>query len=263
MTADDIYDQLVYEVLSSAESEVEGNTITSPLEETGAEDGVENPIEPTSDTSSKKFRAKAKSKARKRIMNEADRYQKERLALQEPAIIADYIMKLVSKISPDLSSIELQERTIPESQIVYTGNKVVNRRDIKAFKPFFEQYGLVKKTQPKKDLVLVLCLSAIRVCEVVRVLRESFRGGALKLIKQNKPDYDRRCLRSPSQIAVSTPGRIFKLQELKILDPKRIKQVVVDTSILDSKQRTIWDIEGTIELVSKLAHSNKVKVYLF
>lgn len=267
MVANELDDQLDYEMLSPTESDVEGQSINSPVEESEIEeldDHDESKSENnTSTTSNKKARAKAKNKERKRIKNEAERNQKEHLALQEPAIIADYVAKLVTKTSPELSSIELQDRSIPEAQIVYTGNKVVDRKDIKAFKSFFEQYGLVKKTQPKKDLVLVLCLSAIRVCEVVRVLRNSTRGGALKLIKQNKPDYDKRCLRSPSQIAVSTPGRIFKLQELKILDAKRIKHVVVDTSILDSKQRTIWDIEGTVELVSELAHSNQAKVYLY
>jgi len=207
----------------------------------------------------KKAKLKAKNKERKRVLNEIDYEQKKDLAAMDPPIIADFITHLVAKEHSELSDIEIQDRAVPEQQIVST-SKFEGPRNLENYANFFMDFQLSEKGKGK-DLVLVLCMSAIRVCDIVRQLRTKEIGGALKLIKQNKFDYDKRCLRSPCHVAVSTPGRIEKLHELRIFDYKRVSRIVVDSSMIDVKQRTVWDIEGTVELVSELA--KRAKIYLY
>lgn len=240
--ADELEDQLDYEFHDS---------------ETGSE---QETVEATPSELDKKAKKKAKDKERKRIKNEEDFKQKKTLSKLEPSYIADYISKKVTKSNSELSEIELAEKTVPESQIVFTGT-FEDEATLENYGKFFSKFELNKRGKGK-ELVLVVTMSAIRVCNVVRALRSVNKGAALKLIKQNKPDYDRRCLRSPAHVAVSTPGRVEKLVELKILDLKRVTRVVVDSTFIDVKQRTVWDIDGTVELVSQLAHQG-AKIYLY
>lgn len=246
--ADELDDQLDYEVQSS-DSEVESNIVEDK--------------KPQHDSSigDKKARKKAKDKERKRVKNEMDFEQKKTLAQMDPSMISDYITKKVLAAEPELSGLELAEKTIPEAQIISTGS-FEEDHTLANYGKFFETFGLNKRGK-NRDLVLVLTMSAIRVCDVVRALRQVNKGGALKLIKQNKPDYDKRCLKSPAHVACSTPGRVEKLMEWKILDSKRVTKVVVDSSFVDVKQRTVWEIDGTVELVAKLVKQNNAQVYLY
>lgn len=246
--ADELDDQLDYEIQSS-ESETE-----QKVEE-------DNKSQNESSIEDKKARKKAKDKERKRVKNEMDFDQKKTLAQMDPSMIADYITKKVLATEPELSGLELAEKTIPEAQVVST-NSFDEDHSLANYGEFFEKFGLNKKGK-NRDLVLVLTMSAIRVCDVVRALRKVNKGGALKLIKQNKPDYDKRCLKSPAHVACSTPGRVQRLVDWKILDLKRVTKVVVDSSFVDVKQRTVWEIDGTVELVAKLAHQNNAQIYLY
>lgn len=208
----------------------------------------------------RKQKLKAKNKERKRVLNELDYEQKKNLAAMDPAIIADHIAKLVASNHSELSALEVQDRAVPEQSIVSTA-EYARPRTLENYADFFVYYALSEKQKKGRDLVLVVCMSAIRVCDIVRQLRAPEIGGALKLIKQNKFDYDKRCLKSPCHVAVSTPGRFEKLRQLRILDYRRVSRVVVDSSMIDVKQRTVWDIDGTLELVAEL--SKRARIYLY
>lgn len=196
---------------------------------------------------------------RKAVM-EQQAAQKRDIGRLSPAIIADYILNKLKRANSELSVLELQDRAVPESRIVDTSN-FTNERGLETFPLFFQHFKLNQSPSVPNALVLVLSISAIRVCDVSRSLR-SIQNGALKLITKNKLEYDQKALASPSFVAVSTPGRVRKLTAQKTLDINRVGVVVVDSTFLDIKKLSVWDLPETIPLISELAQKG-AKVYLF
>ena len=98
--------------------------------------------------------------------------------------------------------------------------------------------------------MLILAQSAIRVCDVMRLFKgheQTIPFGAIKLIKKNKLSYDEKASNSsPSNLLVGTVGRVAKLIENKMLDPKTISAIIVESTFLDDKLQNFWDSKDTV-----------------
>jgi hypothetical protein len=64
-------------------------------------------------------------------------------------------------------------------------------------------------------------------------------------------------------VAVSTAGRLSRLRKEDILDVSRISAVVVDSSFLDDKKQSIWDLDDTVPILKVLTHEHEVPIYLY
>lgn len=212
-------------------------------------------------------KAKSKSKSglaeKKQLKMRMAVDSKKNLSRMEPSVIADFILAKVrdDKDNKDLSALELQDRAVPQSVIVDC-RAFTNETDCElgSFPQFLARYKLDQITSP--DLVLVLSMSAVRVCDVDRACRKT-GGGAMKFINKNKLDYDQKELASKKTIAVATPGRATKLIAQGALDTDRIKHIVLDSSFLDVKTNNVIDLPETIPLCSQLCKDGAVRLYVF
>lgn len=212
-----------------------------------------------------KTKSKSKSKSglaeKKQVKMLMAVESKKNLAKMEPTVIADFILAKIrdDKDNKDLSALELQDRAVPQSVItdcrVFTTE---NESDLENFPKFLKRFKLDKVQSP--DLVLVLSMSAIRVCDAARACR---KNGSMKFINKNKLEYDKNELASNKTVAVSTPGRATKLMAQGLLDAGRIKHVVLDSTFTDVKTNNVFDLPETIPLCSQLCKDGAVRLYVF
>lgn len=69
-------------------------------------------------------------------------------------------------------------------------------------------------------------------------------------------------------MAVSTSGRIQRLFQNEIFDPKQIGAIVVDSTFLDSKVQNVWDLADTVPFLKSLLDAQEVEakkpfIYLY
>ncbi|PRT53084.1 Protein CMS1 [Wickerhamiella sorbophila] len=213
----------------------------------------------------KKSKTKSKSglAEKKQLKMQMAVESKMNLSKMEPSVIADFILAKVrdDKENKDLSALELQDRSVPQAAIVDC-SVFTNETDCElgSFPEFLKRFKLDEVSSP--DLVLVLSMSAIRVCDVDRACRKT-GGGAMKFINKNKLDYDKKELASKKTIAVATPGRATKLIAQGALEAGRIKHIVLDSSFLDVKTNNVLDLPETIPLCSQLCNDGAVRLYVF
>lgn len=238
--ADDLDDQLEYNVSDSPEG------ATVPLESLEEE---EKPSKKDYHRESKRSKKDPKLKEKKKFRMQEEAKKKEELGTKSPAFIADYVIAKLRRDYPDLSGIELQDRSIPESMLVDT-TSFDAPRNLENFPSFFSFFGL-DKPLGAGELVVILSHSALRACHVRSSLQKGLKLEVIKLIQKNNPKYDSKVLKSKLFIAASTPGRIRKLVTLGELDLKRITRVVLDSAFLDIKKNNVWDLAETIPLLSE------------
>lgn len=114
-------------------------------------------------------------------------------------------------------------------------------------------------------MIMVLAISAIRVCDINRVFKDEIKGGSLKLIKKNSLKYDENALKlGKSSIAVTTTGRLNKLIGSKLIDTASIAAIVVDASYRDAKMHQLLNEPGVVQDLRKLCNlSSKPKIYVY
>lgn len=204
----------------------------------------------------KKKKGKNESMAEKK-KEKAESYSQSKieLALKDSALIADFIAAKVRAKNPDLSNIEVNEMTISESRIKETATWRTPRVDDK-FARFLEKNACDKWT-------IVLSISAIRVCDVHRNLKP-LSAGSIKFIKKNSIKNDTVAVeKSKASIGIATPGRLIRLLDSKVLDPKKIKAIVVESTFLDSKKNSVWDLDETIPAIKRVLDDSDAKVLLY
>ncbi|QNP95397.1 U3-containing 90S pre-ribosomal complex subunit-domain containing protein [Yarrowia lipolytica] len=180
---------------------------------------------------------------------------KVELALKDSAMIADFIAAKVRAKNPDLSNIEINELTISEKQIKETASWRTPRVDDKLAR-FLEKNACDKWT-------IVLSISAIRVCDVHRNLKP-LKAGSIKFIKKNTIKNDTIAVeKTQASVGVATPGRLLRLLDSKVLTPKDIKAIVVESTYLDSKKNSVWDLEETIPAIKRVLDESDAKVMLY
>lgn len=272
---DDLDDGLVYDVDDNVISDTEdyGDIEAPPTpkkEEPTQEKKQQQPkkrkAEEDKEASSnkkKKFSEKKKSKSEDIVSS------KKGVAKLTPALIADSIAAKTKSLNKNLSSVELNDILLSESSFKDTSDFVPERNDenLGHFVSFFLKDHLTKKDQAKKKkntnknkkFVLILAQSAIRVCDVTRLFKgheQTIPFGAIKLIKKNKLSYDEKALNSsPSNLLVGTVGRVAKLIENKMLDPKTISAIIVESTFLDDKLQNVWDSKDTVPFLKSILTS--------
>lgn len=179
-------------------------------------------------------------------------------------MIADFIASKIRSKNSDLSNIELNDMYINQDSFEDTLG-FTEERSLNNYPLFIKQYfsDLINQSTGKKQMVHILCMSAIRVCDVARALKP-IKGGSLKLIQKNKLAYDKKAIEAKaSSISASTPGRTFKLLSEGILNYSDIGAVVVDSSFLDVKVTNVLDLNESIGVLKDLAEKSKAKVYFY
>lgn len=256
MGADDLEDGLEYEF------DAESNSDEQVISESSQIENIEQELEPPAkkqkrETPQKKM--KSQSKELKRAKMEADMNHKKDLGKLEPAVIADFLASKLRKENKELSALEIQDQSVPQSDFVNT-SKFEEARNLDTLPDFLEMFKLVSE----HAFTLILSSSAQRVCDVIRALEKKHsRGGIAKLINKNKLSFDRKSLSTNPRVAVATPGRALRLIKEDILDPTHLGAVVVEGSYLDCKMSSVWDDERIIPLLSKLSRENACKVLVF
>ncbi|OLL23364.1 Protein CMSS1 [Neolecta irregularis DAH-3] len=200
-------------------------------------------------------------KRQKREQDEA-----RNIAIMVPALQADYICGKIGVYYNEISTLERQDRYIPET--VFTDTSLFGERSLTTISTFLTISKVEKGCEEMgRPHTIVVSAAAIRVAELTREMRK-MNAHVLKLFARHiKVEQQIRMLKSqPVAIAVGTPGRLMALVEQDALLLDGIENVVVDTSHLDAKRRSIFDIpecgKDLLDLLYKMK-PYKMKIILF
>lgn len=223
------------------------------------------------------FKKQKKNKVEKEINN-----KKEIFIKCTSAEICCFLNKKIRKIYSNLSEIELKEKFFTEAEI-RSSQDFENERTLSNLKDFLKKkfnnmitHGKQKKNnqninknsdiveKQERKFILIMSMSAIRVCDVYRATRE-LQGSSIKLISKNKIEKDYEVLKkTESRILCCTPNKILKLvdEKLEIIKRSELKVIVVDATFTDSKCRDIWELEQTYQTLKSLTSSGS-KIYFY
>lgn len=267
MAGDELDDELDYEFDDSVDVD-DLPTEEQLLEGAESDSDEEVEVKDTKDTkdtnsSSSKKRKRKNEKTEKSIQKKKQKAelmaeQKSQIALYPVDMLIDYMSNKVRSKNPDLSTLEVDEKVPSKdqlSELLFKGD-----HNDEGLVKFVEKF---KPTLEKEKFVMILCMSAIRACDVMRLLRP-IPGGCLKLIKKNKLQYDKKALTvGKTFLAASTAGRLKKLSDDGILDLSRVGAFIIDSSFLDAKTHSVWDIDEFVPTVKHLVDNSSAKVYIF
>ncbi|KAI9279621.1 U3-containing 90S pre-ribosomal complex subunit-domain containing protein [Sporodiniella umbellata] len=179
---------------------------------------------------------------------------------------------------PNLSDVELEEQTLPESAIV--NNEKFKQEHILDALPNYIKFGVAgHKKLSKKPMVsaspvaLVVTHSAIRAVDLVRSLKDSFDSAKIAKLfaKHFKIEEQVDFLeREPIHIGVGTPNRLQALVDQGHLNLSNLELVVIDTE-KNAKKFNIFDIQDVRSdlfnflglHISQLTKENRTKIGLF
>lgn len=188
----------------------------------------------------------------------------------DPAGQSDIFAKLLRDTHPKLSSIELDERTIPGRSFVDT-HAFSQSRGLDALCGFVENYTeresvASSNKEPGRPHTLVLAASAIRVADLNRQLRRyrvtagdpKKRIEVAKLFgKEKLADQAAFLEKNRISVACGVPARCNALVQQGALRLTHVERVVIDVSYLDSKKRSILTIkEVAADLTDFLAQAD-------
>lgn len=225
----------------------------------------------------KRKRANEKLKDKKKQRMELEIEAKLNLSTSQTDKIAEFFDSKIAAKNPDLSPLELSELYIPKSTFKYSGYWKEPRNldglqkfleiNFKKYIPDKASLGKKKKNKEPEEnrkFVLILSLSAIRVCDVHRATKE-IAGSSVKLILKNKLADDMKLLKSTrSRVLASTPARIAKILATEgcPLKVEEIKQIILDSSYLDPKKKSLLDAEELLTNLKDLAKGG-AKIHLY
>ncbi|CDK27312.1 unnamed protein product [Kuraishia capsulata CBS 1993] len=266
---DELDDGLDYQVDYSSDG---GETVPVEIEETKVK-------EDTEEQPKKRKRTNEKLVNKKKMKMEQDVEEKQKLATATPEIIADFLASRIRKQNKDLSALELGELYLSKTVFKGTGDfdKPRTPENLSSFlNEFLERFIPVEKKkkakksktskEETKKYIVVVSMSALRACDIYRATK-ALPNSSLKIINKNKLQADLDILRkTDSRILAGTPGRMLKVlsHEDPPISSTEIACIVCDSSYLDSKKQTVWEIPETIEFLRKVTGENpNAKVYLY
>jgi len=230
--------------------------------------GPSNQTPATAEEKKRKRKEKQKA-AKKQKMQAIDEAEAEAetsfIAIQPPALQADYMAEMQSQAMPKMSSMEAEDFHIAESYLMDT----TSYEDRKSFKDFVKQVTQYKDSDLKKEAlagagspkVVVISGAALRVTDVVRDLRDlAGKGGEVaKLFAKHfkLAEHCTYCEKTKFAIGAGTPDRILKLIEADALKLDALTHLVLDTK-KDAKKRNLLDIPESRTAVFKLLANGKV-----
>ncbi|EPE24304.1 hypothetical protein GLAREA_08155 [Glarea lozoyensis ATCC 20868] len=198
-------------------------------------------------------------KSKKRKADEEDEIDLElgintSFAHMNSQLLADHIAQKTRKYESDLSSIELEDKYIPESYICDT-TSWSQKRTLDNLPGFLEKFaGNSTKlwSASKKNgapHTIVVTAAGLRAADIARALRkfQTKDASVAKLFAKHIKIQDSvKFLKSTrTGIAVGTPTRLKDLLEDGALIVDRLERIVVDTSHIDVKKRGILDMKET------------------
>ncbi|KAK9377322.1 U3-containing 90S pre-ribosomal complex subunit-domain containing protein [Lipomyces chichibuensis] len=284
--ADDLDDGLDYafDEEYGFESDDGGVPVSGPADNDSEEDGTINTTEEVDTEDSRKRgnsegknvakvvkrqRLKERMALKKKRRMETEVTVKRSIAAMEPAVIADYIAKKARLWHPQLSSIELDDRyLLPQSRVCDMSfwDKVRSLPNFENFlnsctKPCGSGNPPEEKGAP---FAIVICISAIRACDVRRAIPKAIKS--MKIIAKNSISKDCQNLQSFNPaVVLTTPERLKGILEREALKLINLETVIIDSSFLDPKTRSVLDdVPETLAVMKQLVTaSEKAKIALF
>ncbi|KAL8675251.1 MAG: hypothetical protein Q9168_000371 [Polycauliona sp. 1 TL-2023] len=193
------------------------------------------------------------------------------ISKMDSRILADYIAQRTKRFGEDLSLVELEDMHIPESAILDTSAWAPDR--LAANLPDFLEYCAQQNRKstalaeaPKKSgspHTLVLTGAALRAADLSRVLRkfQSKQATVAKLFAKHikLKDAAEFVKKTRINIGVGTPTRIIGLVAEGALRLEHIERLIIDTSFLDRKNRSIFDMKETQQPLMQLLNMDELK----
>lgn len=189
----------------------------------------------------------------------------------DPQLIADYVSQRVRRFEKELSSVELEDRSIPASAFVDTSSWQKERNLIQ-LPDFIETFSKVKGrganlAKPPKNKgsphTLVISAAALRAADLTRALRkfQSKEMAVGKLFAKHikLKESIEYCQNTKIGIGVGTPSRIMDLIKEDALKIDSLRRIIIDASHIDQKKRGIFDIKETQKAMMDLLCYDKLK----
>ncbi|KAL8985561.1 MAG: hypothetical protein Q9205_000763 [Flavoplaca limonia] len=194
------------------------------------------------------------------------------ISKMDTRLLADYVAQRTKRFGDDLSVVELEDLYIPEIAILDT--KEWDQDRLAANLPDFLIY-CAQQNQKSTDLsqapakpgsphTLVLTSAALRAADLSRVLRkfQTKEATVAKLFAKhiklkNAMSFVKK--RRRINIGVGTPTRIIDLLEERALNLESLERVIIDTSFMDRKNRSIFDMKETQRPLLQLLNMDELK----
>ncbi|KAK9244912.1 U3-containing 90S pre-ribosomal complex subunit-domain containing protein [Lipomyces tetrasporus] len=217
----------------------------------------------------KRKRMKEKRAVKKKRRMETETTVKQMIAAMEPAVIADYVAKKARLWHPKLSPVELDDQYLLPQASVCDMSSWDKKRSLANFENFLDTCTIsrdiaIPPEEKGAPFVIVICISAIRACDVRRAIPNSVKS--MKVIAKNSISKDCQSLQSFNPaVVLTTPERLKAILEREVLKMTNLETVIVDSSFLDPKARSVLDDVPEILAVMKrlVTGSAKAKVALF
>ncbi|KAK9363088.1 U3-containing 90S pre-ribosomal complex subunit-domain containing protein [Lipomyces starkeyi] len=251
------------------DSEEDGTINTTKTVDTPDSRKRENSEEKNVAKVEKRQRLKERMALKKKRRMETEVTVKRSIAAMEPAVIADYIAKKARLWHPKLSSIELDDQYLLPQSRVCDMSFWDKDRSLPNFENFLNSCTKpCDKGNPPEEkgapFAIIICISAIRACDVRRAIPKAIK--AMKIIAKNSISKDCQNLQSFNPaVVLTTPERLKSIIERGVLKLTNLETVIVDSSFLDPKTRSVLDdVPDTLTVMKQLVTaSEKAKVALF
>ncbi|KAJ1847022.1 cms1 ribosomal small subunit [Coemansia sp. RSA 2703] len=153
----------------------------------------------------------------------------------------------MQKAYPGITALELDDiKMLPKHMYPTENDAIESMEDL--VKTVVSAGKAKNKIMLGAPQVLVICSSALRVIELLKVLRplSSPKRPVLKLFSRHVKleEHKKLLAKSPVDIAVGTPNRVLKLLSDKDLKVNRLKLVIIDCW-QDDKMRVVVDMDDT------------------
>ncbi|XP_067849231.1 protein CMSS1 isoform X2 [Heptranchias perlo] len=182
----------------------------------------------------------------------------------KPAVPADLQNMIIQHFKNERSVIELEELKLPDSCFLQSNDLTHTLSSyLKQVCPKWVK--LCKNhTEKKSVLMLIICSSALRALEMIRLLT-AFKGKDCKTFKlfakHIKVEEQIKWLtKGVIHLGVGTPGRIRNLIEQDGLSLQSLKYVILDWNWHDQKLRRLMDIPEVKQETLKLLETSIVPI---
>ncbi|KAN0077350.1 U3-containing 90S pre-ribosomal complex subunit domain containing protein [Tylopilus felleus] len=216
---------------------------------------------------------KERQAKRRKLAETAEVLEPPSIAAQPVHRLADYMSTMQAKAFPELTGIELNDMSIPETAIMdttqWTESRSLDRLVDFIIKvlPMLHKRLSQRSKSPGAPTLLYIAGAALRVADVTRVLKDrrlrGEKGGDVaKLFAKHFKLQEHVAYLKRSKIgsAAGTPGRVGKLLcETDALSVSQLTHIILDISFRDAKKRNLLDIpEARDEIFKTVLGAPKV-----
>ncbi|KAM0792266.1 hypothetical protein ACM66B_004958 [Microbotryomycetes sp. NB124-2] len=234
----------------------------------------------TATAAAKKDKRKQKKEQKRAKLRELGVGEAENLGLMPPEILADRLADKQRKALTKMSSMELSDLRIPQSFLLDTSS-ITNRDNLEKF--IREALPTMPSTLAKvpkiegAPRIVVVAGAALRVADLCREVKpfktKEIDVGKLFAKHFKLAEHAEYLAKTKVGIAVGTPNRIGKLlSETESLKLLHLSHIIIDSTHLDTKQRSFLDMPEARDLfelvlgdkaVMERLRQDKLKLVLF